>query len=75
MKKTVGCASSMWLCSAVTKMPFARSALITGFTCEARSAKSPVIAALPLPVAPIAWSSAAVSRSTFWSLGEGYLSD
>ena len=50
MKKSRGCSSSMWLCTAVTSMPFVRSALITGFTSSPVSTKSPVMAALPPPV-------------------------
>jgi hypothetical protein len=49
MKKTFGSESIMWLCNPVTKMPFARSARMTGFTCLPRRAKSPVIAAFPFP--------------------------
>src|SRR5262249_9905764 len=50
MKIKRGCSDSMWLCTAVTSMPFVRSALITGFTSSAVRTKSPVMAALPPPV-------------------------
>jgi hypothetical protein len=50
MKYSRGCSPSMWLCSAVTSMPFSRSARITGLTSPASSTKSPLIAALPPPV-------------------------
>src|SRR5262245_37261469 len=50
MKNSRGCSLSMWLWTAVTSMPFERSALITGLTSSAVSTKSPVIAALPPPV-------------------------
>ena len=49
MKNMRGLSSSIWLCSAVTSMPWLRSARITGFTSLATNMKSPVIAALPPP--------------------------
>src|SRR5262249_22404029 len=50
MKKSLGCSSSMWLCSAVTAMPLLRSVLITGLTSAPIRTKSPVMAAFPPPV-------------------------
>jgi hypothetical protein len=40
----------MWLCTAVTSIPFDCRALMTGFTSSAVSTKSPVVAALLDPV-------------------------
>jgi hypothetical protein len=50
-KNRRGCSSSMWLWMAVTSIPFRRSARRSGFTSPAVSTKSPVMAALPPPVA------------------------
>src|SRR5262249_8401110 len=50
MKKRRGCSSNMWLCSAVTAIPFCRRFLMTGLTSFPVMTKSPVIAALPAPV-------------------------
>src|SRR5437867_3670970 len=59
MKKSRGCSSSMWLCTAVTAIPPVRRARITGLTSEAIRTKSPVIAARPFPVG---WKLIAVAR-------------
>jgi hypothetical protein len=42
--------NSMWLWSAVTSIPFARKARLTGLTSIDARTKSPVIVALPSPV-------------------------
>ena len=50
MKNSLGCSPSMWLWIAVTSMSWARKARISGLTSSPVTRKSPVIAALPLPV-------------------------
>src|SRR5262245_28817740 len=58
MKNSRGCSLSMWLWTAVTSMPFERSALITGLTSSPVTTKSPVIATLP---SPVCWKPIAVA--------------